>query len=269
MRIRLVLFLIISAVLCGCSQADDITSGTNTEAKAADNSLEGLWLDFKKNMPQDRNAEEDFKSSDFITEFKKYLSTKDSTKLSEQEIKDMLGQTDIRFLSGDVGGYSIRLICYNADLYNKAVTDAPVKNKYTFLQVYNDDEFYFKTLYDGDYYYTADFILFESGNDIFITAVSEYCMQFPNLIEIKTWKLSNGSILEADIFDSYNLEGWSIEGGTSSIRLGRLYRQGASFAEIPGVSYIADRDKNEVKFISGDESFTLAFDGKIYTLNKE
>ena len=78
MRIRLVLFLIISAVLCGCSQADNISSGTNTEEEAADNSLEGLWLDFKQNMPQDRNAEEDFKSSDFIAEFKKYLNKKES-----------------------------------------------------------------------------------------------------------------------------------------------------------------------------------------------
>lgn len=269
MRIKLALLLMLSAVLCGCGQVNNTSLEIHTEAKSNGNSLEGLWMDFKENMPQDRNAEDDFRNSDFTGELKKYLDTKDSVKLSEQELKDMLGQTDIHLFDGSAGGYSIRLICYNADLYNKAVTDAPVKNKYTFLQIYSDNEFYFKTLYDGDYYYTSDFIVFESDNDIFITAVSEYCMQFPNLIEIKTWKFSNGSIAEANVFDSYNSEGWSIEGGPSSIRLGRLYRQGASFAEISGVSYIVDRNKNEVKFISGDETLRLSFDGKRYTLNKE
>lgn len=131
MRTKIIILAAVSAVMfLGCSKTEKNSEETYKEENISDKTdLNNLWFDFKSDMPEDRNVEEDFKNSEFMTEFDKFLHTRDSVDYSETEMENLIGQGDLDFFEASEGGWNVRIIGYNADLQNKAVTDSRVRNK--------------------------------------------------------------------------------------------------------------------------------------------
>ena len=127
MRYKMILLLLISAVLfSGCTSSTEDDEETGVTVDSTDESLEGLWTEFHENMPDDRNMEDDFRNSRFISELKNYLSGSEGFEISEQGLRDKTGINDISIIERECGNWKARTIFLGADLYNKAVTDVSV-----------------------------------------------------------------------------------------------------------------------------------------------
>ena len=93
MRYKMILLLLISAVLfIGCTSSTEDDEETGVTMDSTDESLEGLWTEFHENMPDDRNMEDDFRNSRFISELKNYLSGNEGFEISEQGLRDKTGR---------------------------------------------------------------------------------------------------------------------------------------------------------------------------------
>lgn len=251
--------------LSGCGQKENIEEPLEKENIFVPASgLEQLWLDFKENMPEDRNVEEDFKNSEFMAEFSNFLNTRDSVEYSEIEMENEIGQGDLDFYETESGGWNIRVIGYNADLQNKAVTDVRVKNKYVFLQCWNETEFFCKDIFYCDYYYPMAVETAVKENSVLITVISDFSMLHPNPVNLSVWEADGTGINEYNAFETYENEGWKFTYESNMLNIEKLYDEGASFAEINGVSFIAE-DGN-ITILSGDDRFDLEFNGEKYII---
>lgn len=268
MRTKIIILAAVSAVMfLGCSKTEKNSEETYKEENISDKTdLNNLWFDFKSDMPEDRNVEEDFKNSEFMTEFDKFLHTRDSVDYSETEMENLIGQGDLDFFDASEGGWNVRIIGYNADLQNKAVTDSRVRNKYVFLQCWNETNFFCEDIFYYDYYYPMAVYTEQNENGVIITVVSEYAMVHPNPMNLSTWNVNEKGIKQYEAFSEYKQDGWNFTQHENMLDIEKLYDEGSTFGEINGVSFFIEN--GEIIFLSGDEKITFVFDGGKYIIKK-
>ncbi len=123
--------------------------------------LYNTWIDFKENINQNKNPENDFKNSEFIKTLKEYFSSRESLEVSIEELCFLINQRGFDYIEKNCTvnnkNYTVRVICYSANLDVKAVTDLPVKNKWVFVQIWNDEYFKGYTVLEGGYKFLNDF----------------------------------------------------------------------------------------------------------------
>jgi hypothetical protein len=269
MRYKMILLLLISAVLfSGCTSSTEDDEETGVTVDSTDESLEGLWTEFHENMPDDRNMEDDFRNSWFISELKNYLSGSEGFEISEQGLRDKTGINDISIIEKECGSWKARTIFLGADLYNKAVTDVSVKNKYVFLQMSNGEENYFKTVYDGDFVYPQDMLLFENNGRCFAVIISKYCAAYPEGVLFAGYTVSEGSIVSADLFDMYELEGVSVSEKDGGVLFESSYEEGTSFGDISRLNVYADNETNGITLVLGEDNIYFGFNGEKYIADR-
>lgn len=265
---RIVLLLIVVVLLCGCGSPEKEGINVNETVDSFDKSLSELWTDFHENMTQDKNPEDDFRNSGFIAELKNYLSGKEAFEISEESLSDKIGITDVSIIEKSCNDWNARLIYVGADLYNKAVTDVSVKNKYVFLQISNGSEYYFKTVCDGDFAYPQDMIFFDYSGRYFAVIMSKYCSAYPEGILIESYTFDENGITPSNLFETYELEGISENAKEAGILFESSYEAGTSFGDIVKISGYADAETNNITLASGENKFTLRFNGEKYVLDR-
>ncbi|HIT72688.1 MAG TPA: hypothetical protein IAD10_03430, partial [Candidatus Fimicola cottocaccae] len=117
--------------------------------------LYNTWIDFKENINQNKNPENDFKNSEFIKTLKEYFSSRESLEVSIEELCFLINQRGFDYIEKNCTvnnkNYTVRVICYSANLDVQAVTDLPVKNKWVFVQIWNDEYFKGYTVSESGY----------------------------------------------------------------------------------------------------------------------
>lgn len=249
-------------LFCGCAESGD--EAPPEDMSASGGSLEELWTDFKENMPQDRNVEDDFRNSDFISELKAVLAERDSFDMTAEELYDMTGINDVSVTEASSGGMLARVIYVGADLYNKAVTDVSVRNKYMFLQMTDGTGYYFKTVNDGDFAFPQDILLLEGGGKYYAVIISKYCAVYPEGVLIQAYTVENGNIVPVGIFGEYGPQGIKTQSRSDGILFETSYEEGSSFGEISRLTVYSEAD-GKITMVSGENTFVMNFDGEKYT----
>lgn len=140
-----------------------LESSYNISEKSKDYilNLYNTWIDFKENVNQNKNPENDFKNSEFIKTLKEYFSNRESLEVSIEELCFLINQRGFDYIEKTCTvnnkNYTVRVICYSANLDVKAVTDLPVKNKWVFVQIWNNEYFKGYTVLEGGYKFLNDF----------------------------------------------------------------------------------------------------------------
>lgn len=123
--------------------------------------LYNTWIDFKENINQNKNPENDFKNSEFIKTLKEYFSSRESLEVSIEELCFLINQRGFDYIEKNCTvnnkNYTVRVICYSANLDVQAVTDLPVKNKWVFVQIWNDEYFKGYIVSESGYKFLNDF----------------------------------------------------------------------------------------------------------------
>ena len=170
-------------------------------------SLRSLWKAFDEARDIGVDPTNHLKNSKYLLELKRFLSQRESLDLSAGKLGYLLDQSDYSAVDKTmtVGGkeFHIRVIGYNVNFYEQVLTDIPsVKNKWIFVQCWNEDEFYFKTLSDGDIMYFTDFMPLQINNKLYIIVAGNACAYGPYPSFIWAWGLEKGSFYPSDVFDS-------------------------------------------------------------------
>ena len=136
---RIVLALTALCFLCGCSAADEKDEETaETAAETSEHeSLSDRWENFRGNMPNDKNMEDDLRDSDYISELKRFMSSDEGFSVKYEELSKATGINDNELIERTNGGWTARVVYFGPDIINMAVTDVSVANKYVFLQMTN------------------------------------------------------------------------------------------------------------------------------------
>lgn len=263
MKIKRTAILFLCVTICtACAKKTEIKYEMSGET-VNDGSLKGLWTDFIENMPDDRNAEEDFRESEFMSELKGFLADEKSMELSADELKELTGIEDIMLLEAENDGRYARIVYLGADLYNSSVYEVTVRNKYVFMQYMDTCGYAFKTIYDGDFFYPMDFKLID-GRAIILSSYGAY---YPSPAAIGVWRTENGKIDDADAFEEYSADGWVFTKGGQTIRIVKEYPDGLNYGEIDKTICSLD-DDGSAELSAGDDRLTLKFDGYKYILKE-
>lgn len=263
-------------MLAGCGSSAQNTVDKAETVDNEDETLSSLWTDFYENMPQDRNVEDDFRNSQFMEELKKYLSDDEAFDITGPELSEICGINDVFIMEKTSGEWKARVIYVGADLYNKSVTDVNVRNKYVFLQMTDGKQRYFTTISDGDFVYPQSLLLFEYEGEPSAVIISKYCAAYPDGILMEAYTIGDSSdssidgghaegssIVMADMFGEYVVEGVSAEKMAAGVLFESSYEAGTSFGDILKLDAYMDEETNDIYLISGENTITFKFyDGK-------
>lgn len=164
-----------------------------------------LWMKFNNGKMDHIDPTEDFSDSEYLKHLKEFLSKRESLKVSKYQLPILLEQQDMEFIDKTVKigekEYFIRIIGYTVDLYVKATTDiVDIKNKWIFVQCWNDDEFYFTTLSDGDVHSVVDFIPLDINDSLCIVLKGEDYIAYPHPPFLWAWTLTEDGFYPCDLF---------------------------------------------------------------------
>lgn len=228
---RLFLLILCAALVAGCSITGQETveeSSFNVmeeemlqqeaELELLNNSLKNeviklrsLWNEFDEAREHDVDPTNRFKHSQYLSELKRFLGTRESVALSENQLGELLKQSDYSAVEKrvTVGGetFYMRVIGYTVNFYEQVLTDIPdVKNKWIFVQCWNEQAFYFKTLSDGEVHYFTDFTPFELDNKLYVLIQGNAYPYGPYPAFIWAWYLEKNDFKEAQLFDKIPYE---------------------------------------------------------------
>lgn len=256
--------------------------------------LSTLWYEFRLQMSPDTDPTADFKSSKFMTGLKSFLSKRESLTLSPQELGNLLCQNDIcsvekPYFIGEKQ-YTIRVIGYNADLYVQLMTDKPLQSKWTFVQCWNEDEFYFTTLIDGNYCYFRDFIplMLEDKLNILITGQNMYSGSYP--IFLKTFELGKDGFYPSKLFPTqitqssdivlYNTIGlndfpkedkWLLNTDGSCLYVVRGWKDNEDRVRFWNTNCLLDEENNTIEIMASEldeqRKLSIIFNGNKFVIN--
>ncbi len=249
-------------------QAEECISTQSDSEKLS--KLKDLWLKFKENVNPNEDSSEAFANSEFINELKKYFSSRESLKISPSEFGRKILQNDLTYIekSIEIEGkkHSVRAICYNADIYVQAMTDAPINSKWIFVQYWTEEDFYFYIISEGGLLFLDDMVLTEVDGKLFSIILTSATEGIPNPNYVWSFSLDKNGINETSVFDigDENLINrskiWIVSGKNNWIRVG----VDISKFDFSYISPICELGKDSVKFIydMGDhfESMEIFYD---------
>lgn len=164
-----------------------------------------LWMKFNNEKLDYIDPAEDFRNSEYLKQLKEFLAKRESLKVSKYILPILLEQHGMESIDKTVRigekEYSIRMIGYTVDYYVKVTTDiVDIKNKWIFVQCWNDDEFYFTTLSDGDVHSVVDFIPLEINHSLCIVLKGEDYIAYPHPPFLWAWSLKEDRFYPCDLF---------------------------------------------------------------------
>jgi hypothetical protein len=255
--------------------------------------LSTLWSEFRQQISADADPTEDFKKSQFLIGLKDFLSKRESLALSPKELGQLLCQNDIYsqektyFIAEKQ--YNIRVIGYNADLYVQLMTDKPIQSKWTFVQCWNEDEFYFTTLSDGDYCYFRDFIplIIADKLNILITGQNMYSGPYP--IFLKTFELGKDGFSPSKLFPTQITEDadcvmyntidlnnfhrenkWMLYTDGYCLYVERGWKNNEEPVQFLSTNYILDEENNKIEIMAAElenqKKLNIIFDATKFVL---
>jgi hypothetical protein len=170
-----------------------------------------LWKVFDQARRGDRDPTNEFKNSQYLLKLKTFLSKRESLALSARQLGVLLDQED--YYSVDkmmtVGDKTLhmRVIGYNLNFYEQVMTDIPgIKNKWIFIQCWDEEAFYFTTLSDGDIHYFVDFMPLEINHKLHILITGEASLYYPYPSFVWAFHLEEDGFYPSEIFDSHAYE---------------------------------------------------------------
>ncbi len=212
--IALTLVLCVFAMILFVKSGREIKVNESTDLQISKNEenctdmlqkLSRLYEDFQSEKHKSQDAETDFYNSDYYNKFVEYLSSKDSTSESIENIGSKIGNLDLKGINStfDFNGktYNIRMICYNADYYVKNLTDSAMRNKNIYIQIYNNDEFYFYTLCQRENNYLNDFRAVEFNGKINIIVLGSSGAYYPGSAFIGCFMWDGENIYKSEMLN--------------------------------------------------------------------
>ena len=267
---RIVLALTALCFLCGCSAADEKDEETaETAAETSEpESLSDRWENFRGNMPNDKNMEDDLRDSDYISELKRFMSSDEGFSVKYEELSKATGINDNELIERTNGGWTARVIYFGPDIINMAVTDASVANKYVFLQMTNGVEKYFMTACDGGYEFPVDLLLFNDNGLPTAVVVSRYATSYPEGAILEAYTIVNGEIETTEIFGEYSPEGIKTEKFGGGVLFESGYEDGTAVGDIQRLGVSVDQNSGDIILSHGENTFIFSFDGEKYIMNR-
>ncbi len=174
--------------------------------------LHSLWKKFDNGKSQDIDPSEDFHNSEYKAELKKFLGQKESLAVSGYDLARILDQpgymaTDKAILLSNGKEFNIRVISYLVDYYVQAITDfVGLKNNLIFVKCWNDDEFYFTVVSDGDIHTAYDFFPLEVDGELHIILTGKSFPYYPQPPFLWDLKFDTDGFTKGDLFDFGNTE---------------------------------------------------------------
>ena len=164
-----------------------------------------LYEKFQEEKYEFENPEDAFYDSEFYIEFVDYLSTGENTAFPVGELSYKLNGIDIMenekefVLNGK--SYKIRITGYNADyfFYTKSLVNSPVGNKNIYVQIYNDNEFYFAKVSERSNNYFSSFITAEGRDCVYIVISGINGANYPHSGFLGTLEWNGNSLKMADM----------------------------------------------------------------------
>lgn len=159
--------------------------------------------DFKSKIKEDLNPAEDFRNSEFISELKSFFNSKDSLEIEAQELN--IAFPDNYFFSVtkkfamDGKKYTIRVIGYWMNLDVRVLADSPIESNWIFVQCWNEEEFYFSTVSNGDVLYFNDFMPLEVEGKLNLV-LSGYIFSYSHPQFLSCWQLENNQFEPSPLF---------------------------------------------------------------------
>lgn len=226
MKKTLLIFIIICA-LTGCDYREEpfaeeersfIESDLFINYPNLDESLKSkirelrlLWSKFESRKSDDIDPTEDFHNSDYIKKLKDLLGQRESLDVSQHALTLLLDQNGLESVDRKIlvgkKEFNIRVIGYNVDLYVKAITDiVDVRNKWIFVQCWNEDAFYFTTVSDGGVNTVTDFFPLEIDNALHIILKGYASTSYPQPPFLWSWRLEEEGFYPSDLFKFSSVE---------------------------------------------------------------
>jgi hypothetical protein len=167
--------------------------------------LQRLWKEFDDNKNPDADPTQDLHNSGYIAALKVFLSQKESLEVSGFDLMWILGQygysaTDKTIMLNGIE-YTVRLISYNVDHYVRAITDFvwPL-NKWIFLQCWNEDDFFFEVISDGDMHSAYEFYpVYVDGTPNIIIAGYSF-PYYPQPPFLWAWRFDTDGFTQSNLF---------------------------------------------------------------------
>ena len=222
---KIIFFIILTMLFTGCNNFDqEITNQDQTEVLSDKEVepeelilLEGnlqkevkhlrtLWDAFDQSRRNDKNPIEELKNSKYLLELKAFLGRRESLALSEVQLGYALCQPDYHvvdraFILKDQI-WHVRVIGYNVNFYEEFLTDVlAVKNKWIFVQCWNEEAFYFKTISDGDIHYFTDFMPLIINDKLHVLIAGNACPYGPYPAFVWAWRLEKEGFYPSNVFD--------------------------------------------------------------------
>ncbi len=167
--------------------------------------LISLWEDFDSSKLDTKDPTDDFQRSEYLIKLKEFLSDRESLNISISDLSQILGQNNLKDFTKkavvDNNEFNIRVISYNVDYYVQAITDyVGLPNKWIFAQCWNEDEFYFNVISDGDIHTVDDFIPFELNGTLRIILMGSSFPSYPRPPFLWAWKLGDKGFEPSHLF---------------------------------------------------------------------
>ncbi len=195
---------------------DDLSS-LDEYSRSSISELRRLWSEFEQAKYIDEDPTALFKKSEYLSKLKSYMSDRRCLAVTPSELSVYLNQYGFDGSEKiiEINGISctVRVISYAVDYYVQSLTDIPdTPNKYIFVQCWNENEFIFQTLSDGDINVATDFLLAAVDND---TGIDEHMQlllygysteYYPHPTFVWGWRMEDMCFVEHDISDMMEID---------------------------------------------------------------
>ena len=166
-----------------------------------------LWVRFDSAKRNDIDPSGDFLRSDYLAGLKSFLASRDGLTVSINDLAHMLGQSSMKAMEKTImyegRDYHIRVIAYHPNYYVQAITDiADTSDKWAFVQLWNEDAFYFTTLSDGDIHAVSDFAPMITEHKLGIVLMGKSWTSWPQPSFLWAWRFREETF-EADSLFAY------------------------------------------------------------------
>ncbi len=187
-------------------------SNVNNNIKNEITKIKKCRTDFEVTRNTNIDPCKNLATSTFMVSLKAFLSKKESLAVSSAILWDVLDETDYVAMDKKVVVHgeelNIRIISYCFPIWEQVDTDIEGLNtKWIFVQCWNENHYFFKTLVDGGTAYLIDYMATVIHHELTLVLNCRLMVYYPRPITLYAWKLSHDEFIPAILFTDMNKEG--------------------------------------------------------------
>lgn len=168
--------------------------------------LKELWNQFQKEPELMIDPIETFKQSEYLEELSDFFEKRESLEITIADLGWILEQYGLeafeKTIDIDEKQFNLRVINYAVDLPVTVKTGGvDLHNKWIFVQCWNEEEFYFSTISQGDIHVVYDFIPIVREDKLHIILIGQSSPSYPRIPFLWAWSLEKDGFRPSHLFD--------------------------------------------------------------------